>query len=691
MKRTYLFMIIIILSLTSNIDAETSDNKCNLMLIFDASGSMWGQIDGKCKIEIAREAVGTIVKELPSNVNIGLVAYGHRRKGDCDDVETLISLGPLNADSFLKKVNSLNPKGKTPMYRSIRMTAESIRHLEDETTILLISDGKETCDPDPCASVAELKSLGIKFILHIVGFDVSKDVEEQLKCMARAGGGEYFPAKDAKKLKDSLNRVIEKTVEKNLEVSLMVNGKPVGVSLELINTATGKKLPPYQSSEQKPLRIYVEPGIYTVKVIDEWEQEGRPSKTFENVKIEKSSVRTINAEFGSGTLKVWSIRNNKTFKGSVLVKDMNGETVGRGWKTSYTDKPAEYILLPGRYNLSVEDSWGTGSMKEIGIIEIQSGDILEHKVVFDSGTLKVWNLKDGKPISGSVIVKDMKGNTMGGGWATSYTDRPAEYTLEVGKYKLSVEDSWGDPVVMLDYGTIDIKSGEDLEIKCDFDNPPTPSDLHNSSETADQPATNPVDNIDTSSIPTEQHMHEMAAKAQAEAMKQMQEAMTSFPNAFQNTSSDENSKDLPLPIVTDEPGDTGSKLPESYEQTQDIEYHEVDYSNVGAQDTGGGLDDMDAEAEAAYIPKYDPDEFKVGNPLTTKRHIQTLSNRLNSSAEKARSLNRIDTEERISTARQNLDHLSEELKKRAPKEELQTLLNRCAQEIFAIQMSLIDR
>ena len=91
-----------------------SSGKTNLMLIFDASGSMRGHIDGKAKITIAKEAMGMIVKDLPADINIGLVAYGHRRKGDCDDVETLTPLGPLDAEAFLSKVDSLNPKGKTP-------------------------------------------------------------------------------------------------------------------------------------------------------------------------------------------------------------------------------------------------------------------------------------------------------------------------------------------------------------------------------------------------------------------------------------------------------------------------------------------------------------------------------------------------------------------------------------------------
>ena len=123
-----LAIIILLLGLIVMPVSGNSSGKTNLMLIFDTSGSMWGQITGKAKITIAKEAMELIVKDLPHDINIGLVAYGHRRKGDCDDVEVLIPLGPLDVNAFLAKVNSLNPKGKTPMVRSIRKTAEAIKH-----------------------------------------------------------------------------------------------------------------------------------------------------------------------------------------------------------------------------------------------------------------------------------------------------------------------------------------------------------------------------------------------------------------------------------------------------------------------------------------------------------------------------------------------------------------------------------
>ena len=122
----------------------------NNVFILDASGSMWGQVDGTAKIAIAKEVLTGLIRELPDAAVVGLVAYGHRRKGDCDDVEELVALGPLDKETLVGRIQALSPKDKTPISRSVRLTADRLKGLEDETTIILVSDGKETCDPDPC-------------------------------------------------------------------------------------------------------------------------------------------------------------------------------------------------------------------------------------------------------------------------------------------------------------------------------------------------------------------------------------------------------------------------------------------------------------------------------------------------------------------------------------------------------------
>ena len=178
-----------------------------VMFILDASGSMWGPCDGQTKIEAARSVFKQVIPSLPPEVEVGLTAYGHNRKGDCSDVEVLVPAGSEGRDALLARIMTINPKGMTPMATSIRMVADALKTTEGETTIVLVSDGKETCDNDPCGVVRALKDSGIKFLLHVGGFGVKPEEKEQLACMAEAGGGQYFGAENAGSLLAALEAV----------------------------------------------------------------------------------------------------------------------------------------------------------------------------------------------------------------------------------------------------------------------------------------------------------------------------------------------------------------------------------------------------------------------------------------------------------------------------------------------------
>lgn len=177
--------------------SQEADSETSVMLILDGSGSMWGQVGGVTKIEIAKTALTTIIEDLPASTRAGLVLYGHRAKGDCDDVETAVAMGPVDKGIMVAKISAVNPKGKTPITRSIRRAVEEIRMEEGSSTIVLVSDGEETCDPDPCEAARLLKESGIDFVIHVVGFDVTDVQRQQLECIAEATGGRYYPAASA--------------------------------------------------------------------------------------------------------------------------------------------------------------------------------------------------------------------------------------------------------------------------------------------------------------------------------------------------------------------------------------------------------------------------------------------------------------------------------------------------------------
>ena len=119
------------------------------LIVMDGSGSMWGQIDGRPKLEIARETVANVLGKLPADQTLGLIAYGHRRKGDCKDIELMVPPAPGTSGQVLKAVNDMRFLGMTPLSDAVRQAAEALRHTEQPATVVLVTDGLETCAADP--------------------------------------------------------------------------------------------------------------------------------------------------------------------------------------------------------------------------------------------------------------------------------------------------------------------------------------------------------------------------------------------------------------------------------------------------------------------------------------------------------------------------------------------------------------
>ncbi len=189
--------------------AVKNADTARMVLVLDASGSMWGQIDGKSKIEIAKEVVAELIDQIPADFQTGLTVYGHRRKGDCKDIEMVIPVGPHNAAAMKAKVKGISPKGKTPLSESVRQAAQALRYTEERATVILVSDGLETCDIDPCALAAELAMSGVEFTVHVIGFDISKEDQGRLRCMADKTGGLFLAASNAGSLRDALFKTVE--------------------------------------------------------------------------------------------------------------------------------------------------------------------------------------------------------------------------------------------------------------------------------------------------------------------------------------------------------------------------------------------------------------------------------------------------------------------------------------------------
>ena len=210
MRNTAGFIPALISALFLSPAAVTAQESSRAILVLDASGSMWGQIDGKAKITIAQEVIADLLQSLPATTELGLTVYGHRRKGDCGDIETMILPNGDQRAAIAAAVNGISPKGKTPLSAAVIAAAEALRYTEEKATVILVSDGKETCNLNTCLVGRSLEEAGIDFTAHVIGFDVSDPADRaELQCLAEETGGTFTTASNAAELSAALAVVAE--------------------------------------------------------------------------------------------------------------------------------------------------------------------------------------------------------------------------------------------------------------------------------------------------------------------------------------------------------------------------------------------------------------------------------------------------------------------------------------------------
>lgn len=407
--------------------AQVTDK--NIMVVFDASGSMWGQINGRTKIEIARDTLSSVLSEVTQNMNLGMIAYGHRRKGQCSDIETVVRPGPAasSVPAMISMANAIKPKGKTPLSDAVRIAAEELRYTENEATVILVTDGIETCDANPCALATELENSGINFTTHVVGFGLSHDEGRQVACLAENTGGQYFPADDA----DGLNRALKQTFaalpnEDDFEdavttrnVQLTVRDTPQSERLTIRKL---RILPASQSEEKWPddFKLFYEGADFSASgTFEPGEYEITVQRSGDSGSVGYTATTSFRVEEGEGIqsidLSLASRLNIVTYLSQGEPYDSKNPPPGGVKRNAYlyvaafqiidgkiSEKPAftghgntENAVTPGTYLIRGEIDRTTSREK---LVEVKAGETTTFN--FDMGVSKVYlnALEDGQPV-----------------------------------------------------------------------------------------------------------------------------------------------------------------------------------------------------------------------------------------------------------------------------------------------------
>ena len=181
------------------------------LILLDASSSMLLDVNGKQKMKVAKDAVLSFGKTIGANSDVSLYVYGHAGSQEdkdmqvsCSRIDEVYPAQAYNEKAFFEAVQGVEAKGWTPLAEAIKTAREDSADYEGDITLYIVSDGMETCEGNPVEEAQAFADEKDGRHVNIIGFNVDKESENQLKDVAAAGNGEYISADSADDLQNSM-------------------------------------------------------------------------------------------------------------------------------------------------------------------------------------------------------------------------------------------------------------------------------------------------------------------------------------------------------------------------------------------------------------------------------------------------------------------------------------------------------
>lgn len=281
-----------------------------ILFVFDGSKSMYGRWESGAKIDIAQRMMTRMLDSLQSiqgdsKFQLGLRVYGHQRPvppQDCSDTKLEVPFGNNNIPKIKRVLKSIKPMGTTPIANSIGKAGNDFPPCEDcRNIIILITDGIEACDGDPCEVSRRLQAKGIILKPFVIGIGIDQDFKSSFECV-----GTYYDAADEKTFENVLGVVISQALDNtSAQINLLdIHGKPTETDVPIILTdsVSGKVKESFMHTlnyKGLPDTLVLDPLItynMTVYTIPPVHKEG--------IRIEPSTHTHIGISTPQGSLKL---------------------------------------------------------------------------------------------------------------------------------------------------------------------------------------------------------------------------------------------------------------------------------------------------------------------------------------------------------------------------------------------------
>jgi Ca-activated chloride channel family protein len=403
----------------------TGQEVTRILFILDASNSMnakWGQ---QTRIEAAKDLLAKAVDSLKGseNLEIALRVYGHQSPitatyQDCEDTKLEVPFGKDNYDRVQNKIRSIVAKGTTPIARSLEAAAGDFPDMNARNVIILITDGLEACDNDPCVIAKKLHDKGVKVTPFVIGLGMDLTYLDNFKCI-----GSYSEAETKDAFKTVLKTVIDKVL---INTSAQINlnnsaGLPKETDVTIFMYKAGTKELKYTfehtlNAFNNPDTLTIDPSISYDVVVNTI-----PLVEKKNVQLKKNTHNTIIVDCPQGFIQLRYTNATKPFQlESRITQSTNAQTINTQ-KIGTTDK---YIV--GSYNLEI-----------LSLPRIYQTVLVNQSstTYVDIPAPGVLNYSMSKPIAGQLFVKRENGNY---DWVCNIDPVSTKNTLllQPGEYKV---------------------------------------------------------------------------------------------------------------------------------------------------------------------------------------------------------------------------------------------------------------
>ncbi|MFC9601063.1 VWA domain-containing protein [Peribacillus butanolivorans] len=194
-----------------------TSKKLHISILLDASGSMKEQINGKSKMDSAKEAIQSFGDKLPKNAEVSLRVYGHKGTGSqkdkqisCNSTEEIFHGQGEQTNQIKTVLQGVKPAGRTPIANALKSVKQDINPETTDSIVYVVSDGIETCGGNPVQIAKELNQSKVKTVVNIIGFEVDNEGQKMLRQVATSGGGEFTSIDNDETLKNYLDKTYDK-------------------------------------------------------------------------------------------------------------------------------------------------------------------------------------------------------------------------------------------------------------------------------------------------------------------------------------------------------------------------------------------------------------------------------------------------------------------------------------------------